>query len=806
MEIPKELAGRFSIEDELTKRPSSVIFRGRDKELDGREVAVKVFLARPDGNGKWIAEFEDQLIQLRSASHQTLVPIIAGGCDQGWFYMAMELLSGGSLRDYLKNEGGPLDEKLAVSIISDVARGVKELHETGIIHGHLDSRAVLFKGEEIRIAGYSPKVIAEMQKLNTSAGGMLVEPAYIAPEQVEGNSIDGRADIYSLSVLLFELATGERPFSGGNPLALALARLNEQPQEPSSVNESISTTLNSAILRGLAKDPSERFQTVDEFLAALGQEQAEQKNPLAGMAPAAERIGGSTETIATSMSTDSIKHMLAVGGSVEPVVDTSSTASFPASQAAETIGVARKTISSAPAAEAQANAASVMIVRGNERGKRFSLTSSQTTVGSDSSCDISLSGKDISARFAIIVKRGNGYTVGPLSAEPLTINGQPQGDTSEHTLVRGDVIDVGDYQLRFIEPGEVFSLQDEVAERVIDRKESTLPKRIAMIAVGVLGVSLTLLLAYYSTVVDKEDSARAKSVRVKKEKKELIAKLRSEGDALFKSGAYIEPVGASAKTRFTEILELNPDDTYAKRRLREIDEIVDTLKEKRLESERMQQKVVALLKEGDRHAKAGSYLSPPGANAKESYQAALQLDPTNETAQKKMDTLNELMSNLLGRINGHLASAKELMSKGNFVAPPEENAFAYLTKVQRIDPENLEAREMLYDMAAKSIYRGDKAKAAAKLTDMRKAYLEAQALGVDPAFIKPRQQGAELIRKSSSSVIIYDRNKDDSKKPAQTSDKYLNTEEILRRIAEFELADGVSGQGQRKFIDVDDMQ
>lgn len=142
------------------------------------------------------------------------------------------------------------------------------------------------------------------------------------------------------------------------------------------------------------------------------------------------------------------------------------------------------------------------------------------------------------------------------------------------------------------------------------------------------------------------------------------------------------------------------------------------------------------------------------------------------------------------------------MELGQFTAPPGENAFEMFKKVKEVDPTNAEANDALLDMAAKSIFEGDQAKSRAEPKAMRESYLTAQALGVDPSYIEPRLRGAELMGRSKSAVIIYD-------KPNQgvgaddTSGNYLSTSEIERRVAALALrARGAQGDKNRKFIDL----
>src|SRR5262249_40119792 len=155
--------------------------RGKDKQLGSREVAVKVFTDPANDNADWIQKFEAEVSLLRSASHNALVPLISGGCSENTFYIAMEFISGKLLRDVLKEANGPLEIERALEIVTELAGGLHEIHEKGTYHGHVDSRCVLFKGDDVRLAGYQPHIIDVIQKQATSVARVVADVGYISP-------------------------------------------------------------------------------------------------------------------------------------------------------------------------------------------------------------------------------------------------------------------------------------------------------------------------------------------------------------------------------------------------------------------------------------------------------------------------------------------------------------------------------------------------------------------------------------------------------------------------------------------------
>ena len=774
----------------MVRRPNSVICRARDKTLGDREVAVKFFLSRPEDNAAWVSQFEAEVAKLRSVSHRVLVPIVAGGCQDGWFYIVMELISGNTLYDTLKAGTQP-DVDKAISIVTDLALGVKEIHEAGLVHGYIDSRGVLFKGEEVRLAGYCFSAVARVQADKTSEGKFLVEPAYISPEQVTGGTVDHRADIYALAVLLFELVAGKRPFAGDNPLQTAMLRLGKQPPSPAKINPAISPLLDAAIIKGLATDPAARYNSVSSFIEAIG---SGGRQAGKGGDASAEAIG--TQTIGVSMSLDSIRDMLKAHeqskGAQQPPVDTGQT------MIGQSLFPTGGTVQGSWTADNMQNPGSFIVLSGDRRGERFVLNKPQMMLGSDPACEISVPGKGVPPRYAIIIRREEKYFAGPLSANGLIVNGERIDTADDVPLKRGDVIEAGSWKLRFIEPKEVFTLDDAAAERAIDRQPPKTARILASAAAGLLVICMLLFWGYQRTLSRAAGEAATKAAKQEREKKTLITRLRAEGDELYKKGALVEPAEASARRRFEQVLDLDPEDIYAKKRVAEINERVRALSVQRERREQLNQQIAKLIEDGDRYFQAGNLISPPGNNAREAYQAVFRLDPNNQAATEKIALVERSLGEMVGRINEMLSKGREYQAAGQWVAPEGDNAYAMFTKVLAVDPGNAAAREAIYTMAAEAIIRGDRAKKAAQLADMQKAYVTAQALGVDPDYLAPRLAGIDLIKRSRANQIFVDVRTDAGKNKA-AGGNYLDNEQLTRKLKAVQLQEDLAAadSGQR---------
>lgn len=807
METPKKFGNRFLSEGIVVERSNCVILRAKDEQLGDKEVAIKVFRDRAEGKSDLVSSFEEEVKALCAASHRCLVPVVFGGCEEGWLYLVMERIEGPILADIMLNRKQSFEPAEAVSVIKELGGAIAELHEQRIIHGHIDSRSVLFKGSEPRLAGYCPMSVDKLRSASSDSASSLADPRYVAPEQLaKGGVVENRTDIYALAVLLYEMLAGKPPFVGKDSADTAQLRLTQSPVSASKHNSAVGPLLDAAIMKALAKDPKQRFETVFDFVDAVTGGKKEMKNPLmtmmAGSAP--ERM--STETIAVSMSTDKIKEILKQheGGAApapQAPLEGGSSTKLRMPSMSSSAGVA-ETMMSIPAQ--QLVPGSLMAVEGPMRGQKYSLDRSPILMGSDPGCNICLSGKEVPFRFAIIVKKDSGYFIGPLSAAGLVINGEKVEGVDEVEIKRGDVVSAGPHKLRYIAPGEVFTLHDDVADRAIDRPKSRMPAYFAILGAALAVVCIVVVFFYWQSVSDTKSGKEQAALARKQSIKETIAKLRIEGDQFFKSGQLIEPVGLNARRRFEQILELDPDDIYAKRRLTEIEERVQVLAKQEQQRREQAQRIAMLLTDGEKYFGLGNLISPPGANAKDSFQEVLRIDPKNEQATAKLAEIDKMLGDMLGRVRGLIDAAREFKNAGHFVEPTGANAYENLQAVFSLDSANQEAKNLLFEMAAESIYAGDLAKSRADAQSMKRNYLVAQMLGVDPEYVSARMRGADLMRKSKASVIIYGgTGEKEDKGQSKGGGKYLDTSEIEKRLAVMKFKDeGPTAAGEERFIEL----
>lgn len=262
--------GRYRIDRLLASGGMGSVHKGYDKTLQ-RDVAVKeldISLAQDhDQSGR----FRQEAQALASLAHSHIVPVYDLVEDRERFWIVMELLSGGDLEKRI--EKNRPDIKTATSIIRAVAEGLAFAHNKGIVHRDVKPMNILFTEDNIpKLVDFGIAKLAQSQKsvVHTQEGMSLGSPTYMSPEQIRGKkaAIDKRADIYALGVTFYKLLLGEAPFTG-DPEEVMRQHLFEEPQHPKTVDARISDALDEIVLKMMAKNPDERFQSLEEFIAVL---------------------------------------------------------------------------------------------------------------------------------------------------------------------------------------------------------------------------------------------------------------------------------------------------------------------------------------------------------------------------------------------------------------------------------------------------------------------------------------------------------------------------------------------------------
>jgi serine/threonine protein kinase len=253
--------GRYRVEQELTRGGMGVIFLANDPFMQ-RQVVIKVLLNQRADDDIFREFFQHEAEIIAALEHPYIVPVY----DFGWHgdrpYIVMRYMSGGTLEDRL-TQGGV---KMAgiVQIFSRVGEALDAAHALNIIHRDIKPSNILFDGKnEAFLADFG---IAKSMTLTDEAGTWLVgTPAYMSPEQVDDGKIDGRADVYSLGVVLYRLLTGELPFKAESTTGFLEAQKNSPVPDIHLLRSDISPIWQEIVGKALAKDPDDRYSSAGEF-------------------------------------------------------------------------------------------------------------------------------------------------------------------------------------------------------------------------------------------------------------------------------------------------------------------------------------------------------------------------------------------------------------------------------------------------------------------------------------------------------------------------------------------------------------
>jgi serine/threonine protein kinase/Tfp pilus assembly protein PilF len=260
-------AGRYRICDELGRGGLGRVYKAIDREIS-EAVALKVLRPEISLDETMIERFRNELKLARRISHKNVCRIYDLGNSEGTYFITMEYIPGDNLKSIIQMMG-PLSPARALAIAGQVCDGVAEAHRLGVIHRDLKTSNIMIdRGGSARITDFGIACTAATKGL-TERGALIGTPEYMAPEQVEGEDVDHRADIYSLGIILFEMITGRVPFEGNTPLSIALMQKSARPPDPRDLNAQAPEALSAVIAKCLEKDRAGRYQGVEALASDL---------------------------------------------------------------------------------------------------------------------------------------------------------------------------------------------------------------------------------------------------------------------------------------------------------------------------------------------------------------------------------------------------------------------------------------------------------------------------------------------------------------------------------------------------------
>jgi serine/threonine protein kinase len=259
--------GPYQVVAPLGEGGMAAVYKAYQPAME-RHVAIKVLPRHMAGSPEFIARFKREAHLLAQLQHPHILPVFDYGESDGYTYIVMPFLQSGTLADLLKTRRVSLPE--IYRIISQVGDALGYAHARGMIHRDVKPSNVLIDERgNCLLTDFGLARMAETGSMLTSSGAIMGTPAYMSPEQGAGNQVDGRSDIYALGVILFEMVTGQVPYSAETPIAIVFKHIQDPLPSARKFAPDLSESLELILMKALAKKADDRYQTADDFVKAV---------------------------------------------------------------------------------------------------------------------------------------------------------------------------------------------------------------------------------------------------------------------------------------------------------------------------------------------------------------------------------------------------------------------------------------------------------------------------------------------------------------------------------------------------------
>jgi beta-lactam-binding protein with PASTA domain/predicted Ser/Thr protein kinase len=259
-----ELGGRYRVEARIGSGGMADVFRGFDSVLH-RTVAIKMLNARFASDGSFVDRFRREAQAAARLNHPNIVGVFDHGADDGTQYIVMEFIEGRTLADALEAGRRPTPMQ-AAEVAQHICEALEAAHVQGVIHRDIKPANVMVTRDgTVKVMDFGIARLVSGPETAPQTSAVLGTAAYLSPEQAQGQRVDTRTDIYSLGTVLYEMLTGRPPFGGESPVAIAYKQVNEPPVPPSQLSPDVPQGLDAVVMRALAKNPANRYQSAREF-------------------------------------------------------------------------------------------------------------------------------------------------------------------------------------------------------------------------------------------------------------------------------------------------------------------------------------------------------------------------------------------------------------------------------------------------------------------------------------------------------------------------------------------------------------
>ena len=263
---PRLFDGRYQLQGRLGAGGMATVYLAEDTSLH-RKVAIKVLAERYAEDEQFVERFRREAQSAAGLNHPNIVAIYDRGVAEGTYYIAMEYLDGPTLKDVIDERGG-LDPNRAIGFATQILAALRFAHNHGVVHRDIKPHNVVVSPDgRLKVTDFGIARAGASQM--TEVGSIVGTAQYLSPEQARGEVVGPPSDLYSVGIVLYEMLTGRVPFEGDSAVAIAMKHLSEEPVPPSVYAPGVPPALEQVVLRALAKDAGDRYQTAEEMSADL---------------------------------------------------------------------------------------------------------------------------------------------------------------------------------------------------------------------------------------------------------------------------------------------------------------------------------------------------------------------------------------------------------------------------------------------------------------------------------------------------------------------------------------------------------